>query len=328
MENNELQHHGIKGQKWGIRRTPAQLGHRTATKKIRTVSRFAEIKKKREAKAEEKKLKKELKKANDSVHKKPLNEMSDDDLMAAIRRSQLENQYRALNPDPVKESKGKRFVKSLGRDVIAPAAKNAGRQFLENALKKAGENLLKDTVDPDSLSALEEEWKKLDYKKKISDLKNPKNDEDEGARLKKEYQKLHYENEIAKEKATRDARNNSGKTYSDADSNSGDSGNDSSGKSDRKSSNTSDNTVYTGEVFGEGTSRKSSSEKTSKKSNTRSDTIYDAEWRDVSDISDSDTSSGRSYTNNLLISGSSSTALVPARIDAGQSYVYDLIERR
>lgn len=26
--NNELQHHGIKGQKWGVRRTPAQLGHR------------------------------------------------------------------------------------------------------------------------------------------------------------------------------------------------------------------------------------------------------------------------------------------------------------
>lgn len=321
MENNELQHHGVKGQKWGVRRTPAQLGHQITTAKKRTASRFAEIKKKREAKAEEKKLKKELKKANDSVHKKPLNEMSDDDLMTAIRRSQLENQYRALNPDPVKESKGKRFVKSLGRDVIAPAAKNAGRQFLENALKKAGDNLLKDTVDPDSLSALEKEWKKLDYKKKISDLKNPKNDEDEGDRLKKEWTKLHYENEIAKEKAARDARNNSSKTDSHADSNNGDSTKDSS----RKSSNTSDNTVYTGEVFGEGTSRKSSS---NKKSNTRSDTIYDAEWRDVSDISDSDTYSGRNYTNNLLSSGSSSTALVPARIDAGQSYVYDLIERR
>ena len=27
--NNELYHHGIKGMKWGIRRTPAQLGHPT-----------------------------------------------------------------------------------------------------------------------------------------------------------------------------------------------------------------------------------------------------------------------------------------------------------
>lgn len=27
MVNNRLQHHGIKGQKWGVRRTPEQLGH-------------------------------------------------------------------------------------------------------------------------------------------------------------------------------------------------------------------------------------------------------------------------------------------------------------
>lgn len=30
MTNYELYHHGIKGQKWGVRRTAAQLGHRVA----------------------------------------------------------------------------------------------------------------------------------------------------------------------------------------------------------------------------------------------------------------------------------------------------------
>ena len=30
MNEYELYHHGIKGQKWGIRRTAAQLGHRVA----------------------------------------------------------------------------------------------------------------------------------------------------------------------------------------------------------------------------------------------------------------------------------------------------------
>ena len=38
-ENNteyELYHHGVKGQKWGVRRTAAQLGHRVASAASKT----------------------------------------------------------------------------------------------------------------------------------------------------------------------------------------------------------------------------------------------------------------------------------------------------
>lgn len=31
---DELYHHGVKGQKWGVRRTPAQLGHKVSLKKM------------------------------------------------------------------------------------------------------------------------------------------------------------------------------------------------------------------------------------------------------------------------------------------------------
>jgi hypothetical protein len=31
--NGELYHHGVKGQKWGVRRTPEQLGHKVSSKK-------------------------------------------------------------------------------------------------------------------------------------------------------------------------------------------------------------------------------------------------------------------------------------------------------
>lgn len=40
MTEYELYHHGVKGQKWGIRRTAAQLGHRVA-KAGKAVGKFA-----------------------------------------------------------------------------------------------------------------------------------------------------------------------------------------------------------------------------------------------------------------------------------------------
>lgn len=39
MENEYLVHHGVKGMKWGVRRTPEQLGHPTAKKQYRTAMR-------------------------------------------------------------------------------------------------------------------------------------------------------------------------------------------------------------------------------------------------------------------------------------------------
>lgn len=38
MSDQELEHFGIKGMKWGVRRTPAQLGHR----KEKTLNRYKE----------------------------------------------------------------------------------------------------------------------------------------------------------------------------------------------------------------------------------------------------------------------------------------------
>lgn len=38
MDNQELTHHGVKGMKWGVRRTPAQLGHKTTAKRKKSKS--------------------------------------------------------------------------------------------------------------------------------------------------------------------------------------------------------------------------------------------------------------------------------------------------
>lgn len=44
-ETTSLTHYGVKGMKWGVRRSPAQLGHRTSSKKSRSGPRYGASKK-------------------------------------------------------------------------------------------------------------------------------------------------------------------------------------------------------------------------------------------------------------------------------------------
>lgn len=105
-----------------------------------------------------------------SYRKKSLNEMSNEDIQRALDRANLERQYRQAYPEQV--SAGKKFIRSLANDVIAPAAKSAGKDFLEKALKKLGDKYLKDAPDPNSLEGLENTKKKLGLKSDIQDLKD------------------------------------------------------------------------------------------------------------------------------------------------------------
>lgn len=107
MDNLALAHYGIKGMRWGVRRTPAQLGHRTkpkATKKSRT-----SLKSKKDGES--------------SDAKKKASKMTDDELREAINRLELEKRY-----------------KELARS-LEPAKSNSGKKFVESVLKKSGENI-------------------------------------------------------------------------------------------------------------------------------------------------------------------------------------------
>lgn len=81
-----LEHHGIKGQKWGVRRTPAQLGHKSITK--------SEVSEEREK----------------SSHSKNVKNMSDTELRESLKRLRMEEEYKKLNPSTI--SKGKKIVKT------------------------------------------------------------------------------------------------------------------------------------------------------------------------------------------------------------------------
>ena len=202
MYSDELSHHGILGQRWGIRRyqkkdgslTPAGLkryGSEANYKKIqraeatarkeaekakyraRTEKEIAKINKKYkinkpDVKKEEAKAKEETKEKEKSSKPKAktINEMTDDEIRARINRIQLENQLKSLTP--VQQTKGQKFVKMVS-DTAVPAIKNAAKDALEKYLKKKlNESLgLNEKTADDVSKELERQAKDLGNKVKI-----------------------------------------------------------------------------------------------------------------------------------------------------------------
>ena len=114
MDNNELYHFGIKGMKWGIRRTPIQLGHTTKNKNQRKNDR-QELNKKARI---EKKKREVLKSRSAKELYKYANLFNTRELQEAYNRLQLERNIQNLFPKEVK--KGQDFTQKIiksGRTV-------------------------------------------------------------------------------------------------------------------------------------------------------------------------------------------------------------------
>lgn len=206
MDNTELQHWGVKGMKWGVRRYQNKDGTLTAAGKKRYAQELEKLKKeeqvlknrkrtqaqidkleaKRKKLAEEKKALDEA--ANPTKAKKPASEnsdkpkpkakrsikdLSDDELAAVVRRIELEKRYQSLVSDGKSKedvSRGKQFMEKVGKEVLTPAAIGLGKKLLDKGVDK----MFKDKPDPNSTSALKKKFERLDLEKKIRDLENEK----------------------------------------------------------------------------------------------------------------------------------------------------------
>lgn len=127
MEATELYHHGIKGMKWGVRRTEAQLARARGDSSDN----------------------------NPAKKKKTASEMTDDELNTKIKRLELEKRYTELAKavSPPKSTRGKDFVLRVLERSGENIATQASAYIMGRAVNKMFAKVFNDPsiVDPKNI---------------------------------------------------------------------------------------------------------------------------------------------------------------------------------
>lgn len=200
----ELMHYGVKGMKWGVRRTPAQLGHKpdmakrykrfkkdleknklkrhaakkkadeekAVKKKAAQESKLAKKKAKADAEAEAKR-KENIKQA--VAGKKRFDELSDDELSEATKRLRAEKEYRTLLQDTGKINKGQSAMKTFVADPAKKIFFDTSVDLAAQAFKSAGADKVNKWLDKEF--GIDIDFKKISDNDLEKQIKRRENEE-------------------------------------------------------------------------------------------------------------------------------------------------------
>jgi len=133
VTRRDLLQYGVKGMRWGFRRTPAQLA----------ADKSGENSAAPDAKAP-------AKSGSSSPNPKAIKDLNNQELQELVNRLNLEKQYRQLTAVPKKPT-AKDFIKDLlldiGKTELSRVAKVGGRIQVEKALSKKGAVTVKEIAD-------------------------------------------------------------------------------------------------------------------------------------------------------------------------------------
>lgn len=206
-DKNYISHHGIKGMRWGVRRTPEELGHvpaKTGSEKIKMAVKKA---------IESRKARVQTRSENKTKYTK---DMTDADLRKAIDRKRLEKEYETLLSEEKsrKNSEVKTMfsnaVRELGKRALGVAVdkiidglknKNNEGDFTYDDFKKLDlSNASKKEID-DALTWYNSANKLNDAKAKYQKAENKRNEDNSNSKKNKDVEKK----EKKQTKAERDA---------------------------------------------------------------------------------------------------------------------------
>lgn len=134
QNTDELYHHGVPGQRWGIRRyqnadgTLTPLGRKKAGK---LAEKYANVTGKKLI---------VKKKSVDQRREKSIGEMSSKELQEKINRMRLEDTYKSMMTSRAPKEKvsvGKRFVSTITNKVIIPGAIEGSKRVVSNLVDQA-----------------------------------------------------------------------------------------------------------------------------------------------------------------------------------------------